>query len=400
MDMQQPLISVVTPVYRSEEILARAVGSLLAQDFRDWEAVIVDDGSPDSSWRVVQAYSWIDPRIRTIRQEHAGACIARNRGIAEAHGDYLLFLDADDWMESDALSTLHSACEKNNWIAANGLLRYVTPEGHPTSWEGGFRGDTDLFDDISNSNVLSVPSATLIRRSVLAEIGTFDRALVHCGDWDLWARLARHDGAIGHIDHIVTNYRMRPGSLSRSPRTLLRDAITTLKRIHAPDDRVLQPSRRHADGAEPSELASRICYFAVYAAGLAVSGGRYEPAEAVLDLVPQWTELQPQRAANFIFYAVCFAHCCGPEGVSQFWPDIVEPLHHLLAELERRSRTRGLAGQVIEAFDDLCEERLSSLPHRTPDRPDRTAPGVEIFSAAYETFAHNALRSLAEHQES
>src|ERR1700677_1527065 len=110
MDMQ-PLISVITPVYRSEEILARAVGSLLAQDFRDWEAVIVDDGSPDTSWRVVQAYSWIDPRIRTIRQGHSGACITRNHGIDEARGEYLLFLDADDWMESDALSALYGACD-------------------------------------------------------------------------------------------------------------------------------------------------------------------------------------------------------------------------------------------------------------------------------------------------
>jgi len=400
MDMQQPLISVITPVYRSEEILARAVGSLLAQDFRDWEAVIVDDGSPDSSWRVVQAYSWIDPRIRTIRQVHAGACIARNTGIAEARGDYLLFLDADDWMESDALSALHGACEKNGWIAAHGLLRYVTPEGHPTSWEGGYRDDADLFDAISRSNVISVPSAALLRRSVLNEIGTFDPSLVHCGDWDLWGRLARLDGAIGRIDQIVTNYRMRPGSLSRSPRTLLRDAITTLRRIHAPDSRVLRPRARHAQGADIAELASRICYFAVYAAGLAVSGGRYEPAEAVLDLVPRWTELNPQRAAEFVFYAVCFAHCCGPAGVSQFWPDIVEPLHHLLAEMERRSRTPGLAGQMIEAIDNCGEEQLSSLPGRTPDPSTIAPPGVEIFSAAYENFAHNALRSLAQQQDS
>jgi glycosyltransferase involved in cell wall biosynthesis len=400
MDMQQPLISVITPVYRSEEILARAVGSLLAQDFPDWEAVIVDDGSPDPSWRVVQAYSWIDPRIRTIHQAHAGACITRNRGIAEARGDYLLFLDADDWMESDALSALHGACEKNGWIAAHGSLRYVTPEGHPTSWEGGYKGDPDLFDAISCSNVLSVPSAALVRRSVLNEIGTFDPSLVHCGDWDLWARLARHDGTIGRVDQTVTNYRMRPGSLSRSPRTLLRDAMTTLRRIHAPDARVLNSKPRLAQGADMMELASRICYFAVYAAGLAVSGGRYEPAEAVLEMVPRWTELDPQRAAEFIFYAVCFAHCCGPEGVSQFWPDIVEPLHHLLAEIERLSRTRGLAGRMIEAMDGYSEERLSTLPQRMPEPAKVTPQGAEVFSTAYETFAHDALRSLAEQHNS
>jgi hypothetical protein len=179
----------------------------------------------------------------------------------------------------------------------------------------------------------------------------------------------------------------------------LRDAITTLRRIHAPDARVLRPKARYANGADPAELASRICYFAIYAAGLAVSGGRYEPAEAVLELVPRWTELDPDRAAEFVFYAVCFAHCCGPQGISRFWPDIVEPLHHLLAEIERRSRTRGLAGKMIETMDNYSEERLSTLPHRAAEPEKTTPPSVEIFSAAYETLAHNALRSLAEHPD-
>jgi glycosyltransferase involved in cell wall biosynthesis len=397
MNVSYPLISVVTPVYRSEEILARAIGSLLAQDLREWEAIFVDDGSPEPSWRVIQAYSWIDPRIRTIRQPHAGACVARNAGIAQARGDYLLFLDADDWMEPDALSAMVRACEENGWIATHGGLRYVTPEGYPTFWEGGHRAAGDLFDSICCSNVLSVPSAALLRKSVLSEIGVFDPTLVHCGDWDLWARLARYDGRIGRIDHTVTNYRMRHGSLSRSPRTLLRDAMTTLRRIHAPDPRVARPHPRFADGADPAELDTRICYFTVYSAGLAISAGKYEAAEAVLDLAPRWTELSPRRAAEFVFYAMCFAHCCGPEGVAHFWPGVVDALHELLAELERRTGTIGLAEEMLAAMDGWCEEPLSSLP-----LPPRTvlapSPRITAYDAPYETLAHNALRSLAQQQ--
>src|SRR5689334_11270270 len=61
--MMCPRVSVIIPVFRSEQVLARALGSLLAQDEKQWEAVVVDDGSPESSWRVTQAYAWIDPRI-------------------------------------------------------------------------------------------------------------------------------------------------------------------------------------------------------------------------------------------------------------------------------------------------------------------------------------------------
>lgn len=394
MPTDHPLVSVITPVYRSEDILARAVGSLLAQDYRNWEAILVDDGSPESSWRVVQAYSWIDPRIRPLRQVHGGACTARNTGIAESAGKYVLFLDADDWMETDALSSMVEACEENGWLAAHGGLRYVTPEGYPTQWNGGYFGEGELFDAIAGSNVLSVPSAALVRRSVFEEIGTFDPTLVHCGDWDLWARLARLDGPIGSVGKNVTNYRMRPGSLSRSPRTLLRDAITTLGRIHAPDPRVRRPRPWCADGADRSQLQPRVCYFAVYAAGLAVCGGGYETAELVLDAVHEWCELSPRRAGEFLFYAMCFAHCCGPEGVSQFWPNVVEPLHRLLAELERRTDSPGAAGEMLQAMDACCEVSLESLPLPLPDPPDAAA-AEEPFPAAYDTLAHFALQSLA-----
>src|SRR5690348_6349479 len=104
--MMCPRVSVVIPVFRSEQLLARALGSLLAQNEKQWEAVVVDDGSPESSWRVTQAYAWIDPRIRTIRQAHAGVCATRNAGIAHARGEYLLFLDSDDWLEPGALAHL------------------------------------------------------------------------------------------------------------------------------------------------------------------------------------------------------------------------------------------------------------------------------------------------------
>ena len=397
METAYPIVSIITPVYRSEDIVARAVGSLLAQDRRDWEAILVDDGSPEHSWRVVQAYGWIDPRVRAIRQVHAGACMARNTGVAEARGEYLLFLDADDWLEPDALTRLVTACESNGWAAAHGPLRYVTPEGYLTAWEGGFFGMGELFEAICCSNALSVPSSVLLRRSIFAEIGEFDPTLVHCGDWDLWARLARLDSSIGRVEGTITNYRMRPGSLSRSPRTLLRDAMTVLGRTHAPDARVLRPRPQFARGADADQLSSRICHFACYSAGLAICGrDRFEAAKVVLDLVPRWTPLSPRRAAEFVFYAMCFAHCCGPEGVADFWPNVVDPLHLLLDELERRSGTPRLAERMLAEMNAFSPIDVATLPLPLPEPLEPVARRVpDPLPPECNTLPHTLLSSLA-----
>lgn len=396
MEAPHPIVSIITPVYRSEDILARAVGSLLAQDLKDWELILVDDGSPEQSWRIVQAYAWIDARIRATRQVHGGACIARNTGIAQARGQFLLFLDADDWLEPDALSRLVSGCESHGWVAAHGPLRYVTPEGYLTSWEGGFSGPGELFEAICGSNVLSVPSSVLLRRDVLTDIGLFDPTLVHCGDWDLWARLARHDGAMGRIEGTITNYRMRPGSLSRSPKTLLRDAMMVLSRIHARDPRVLHPKAQWADGADSKQLMSRICHLATYTAGLAICGpDGFDAAMSLLDSVPHWVPLSAKRAAEFVFYAMCFAHCCGPEGVSIFWPNIAEPLNLLLGELERRAASPGLASQVMQEMNALSPVELASLPLPLPVPVEIAREPVKPAPPQCDTLPHWLLRSLA-----
>ena len=396
MNRRLPLISAVIPVFRSEDILARAIGSLLAQDVRDWEAIIVDDGSPESSWRIIQAYAWIDPRILVIRRNHEGVCATRNAGVAEAQGEYLLFLDADDWLELDAMSRLASSCESERCVAVHGRFRYTLPDGSPTEWTGGHSLATPPFEALSRSNVLSVPSSVLVRKSVLNEIGSFDQSLAHCGDWDLWGRLARHDGAIGHVDQIVTQYRMRPGSLSRSPRTLLRDAITVLRRIHLPDPRVRRPGARFAAGAGAEQLGRNIAHFAVYAAGLAVASGQPALVDAVLDLVPRWTALSPTAVGEFVFYALCFAHCRGPERAAEFWPGVASAVKHLLLELERCSHTVGLADEATQAIDCCGGGALSELASAPESVAGVDFPSMTGLAHGHDTLSHDMLRVLAQ----
>lgn len=105
-------ISIIVPVYKAENVLERAVDSVLAQTYQDWELILINDGSPDGSGALCDQYAKDDARIRVIHKENGGVSTARNLGMAEAQGMYILFLDSDDWFEPNMAETLMTALVK------------------------------------------------------------------------------------------------------------------------------------------------------------------------------------------------------------------------------------------------------------------------------------------------
>lgn len=105
---QSVLISVIVPVYNVEEYLPRCVDSILAQSYRNLEVILVDDGTKDASDKICDAYAEKDPRVRVIHKENGGLSSARNAGIAIARGEYLGFVDSDDWIEPQMYETMLS----------------------------------------------------------------------------------------------------------------------------------------------------------------------------------------------------------------------------------------------------------------------------------------------------
>ena len=106
--LDEGLISIIVPVYRTEAWLEKCVCSVLAQTDGNWELILVDDGSPDGSGALCDRLSEEDVRIRTVHQENAGVSAARNRGLEEARGAYAVFLDSDDWVDADYLERLRA----------------------------------------------------------------------------------------------------------------------------------------------------------------------------------------------------------------------------------------------------------------------------------------------------
>ena len=117
-------ISVIIPAYNSAAFLAQTLDSLLAQKLQAWEAVVVDDGSTDNTGDILARYCEKDSRIRCIKQKNAGVSAARNRGLEEATGDYVVFLDADDLYEPDALCAFAEAAKRSGADIILGRLRF------------------------------------------------------------------------------------------------------------------------------------------------------------------------------------------------------------------------------------------------------------------------------------
>lgn len=110
---ENKLISVIVPVYNAEKTLARCLESIQRQTYTNWEAILVDDGSIDQSGTVCDVFSLKDPRFHNFHTENNGAASTRNFGIQRAEGEYLAFLDADDWLEPEALEMLLGLLEKS-----------------------------------------------------------------------------------------------------------------------------------------------------------------------------------------------------------------------------------------------------------------------------------------------
>jgi glycosyltransferase involved in cell wall biosynthesis len=201
-----PLVSVVIPVFNSAPLIGSALRSVFSQTFTDFEVVVVDDGSEDHRELNAALSEWAG-RIHCIRQANGGPARARNTGIAQARGQFIAFLDADDEWLPEKLAVQVEYFRRH---PETGLLHTGVVDGLPAG--GAVAGPPrhafcDLFHTAFFINTLTV----MIPRRVLEEVGGFDeRREVHIEDWDLWLRIAaRHP--IGYIPSPLAYHR--PGGL-------------------------------------------------------------------------------------------------------------------------------------------------------------------------------------------
>lgn len=189
------MISVIIPLYNKEAGIATALRSVLAQTYQDFEVVVVDDGSTDDGASIVEHCA--DPRIRLICQENAGVSAARNKGIAEAKGEYVAFLDADDeWMPEflEEIVTLQHEFPECKAQATNYIFNSRGVKAQTILRKLPFKSKrgvlTNYFEVASCSHPPVWTSAICIERALLQEIGVFPLGIKSGEDLLTWARIA------------------------------------------------------------------------------------------------------------------------------------------------------------------------------------------------------------------
>ena len=204
----RPAISVVLPVYDGERYVAEAVESILVQTFRDFELLIVDDGSKDGSLEILRDYAGRDPRVRLTSRPNAGLVPTLNEMLARARGEFIARMDADDvalperFARELAYLRTHPEClavgSAVDWIDPEGelLKRHVPPLGHD---------EIDAAHLRSREAEICHPSV-LVRASAFERVGLYDAALDGAEDLDLWLRMAEV-GKLANLAEPLLRYR-------------------------------------------------------------------------------------------------------------------------------------------------------------------------------------------------
>ena len=210
-----PAVSVVIPLYNSEETIGAAIKSVLDQTFKDFELIVIDDGSTDDSVNIVRSFQ--DDRIHLFLFENSGAPTARNRGIEKAKGELVAFIDSDDVWTAEKLADQVNAVSNNPTV---GLVYswsdYIDTQGEFVCSGKRVIASEDLeknYAALLVSNFLENGSTPLIRRKVLDDLGGFDTSLKSSQDLDLYLRIAIKYRFIA-VPKVQVKYRIMPGSIT------------------------------------------------------------------------------------------------------------------------------------------------------------------------------------------
>ena len=183
----KPLVTVIIPTYNRGWIIQEAIDSVLKQDFNDFELIVVDDGSDDNTPEILRGYG---KAIKVLRQSNRGVSAARNRGIAEASGRLIAFLDSDDLWLPGKLSTQVKFFETNSDALINQTQELWIRNGlraNPKKRHHKFSG---MIFKRSLELCLVSPSAVMIAKKLFNTVGVFDEHLPACEDYDLWLRIS------------------------------------------------------------------------------------------------------------------------------------------------------------------------------------------------------------------
>ena len=232
----QPLVSVIMPAYNAETYIADSIQSVLAQTYKDWELVVVDDGSLDRTAGIVQEFARRDGRIKYIFQENGRLGKARNTGIANATGSLIGFLDSDDlWIETKLAIQTRAIAEQDADVVFSNCYIFTdqnTKDETRTfeSFAGKFSG-ASILDLLVRENRIPVLTV-LLKKAVFDRVGLFEEGKAYhgCEDYDLWMKLAKAGFVFYGLPEALARYRRHDNAMTAIASNLYKPMLLIVQR--------------------------------------------------------------------------------------------------------------------------------------------------------------------------
>ncbi len=259
-----PLVSIIVPCYNYAHFLSDTLANISSQEFEDWECIIIDDGSTDPTSEVAGKFLQVDPRFRYHYKQNGGLAAARNSGLMLAKGEFIQFLDADDFISPDKLSHQTQFMIQQTSIDISYTQAFYFFSDRPEERYGSFSitdqatvevkkehwipqitgAGNAVLGDLVLYNIAPV-NCMLTRKTLLDKVGGFDESYSCLEDWDLWLRCAFNGARFSFLDHrdAFATVRIHTTSMSHNRFDM------SLQRI-----RRLMQSRRIIEEKQPSDL--------------------------------------------------------------------------------------------------------------------------------------------------
>jgi glycosyltransferase involved in cell wall biosynthesis len=220
-------VSVVVTCFNQAQFIGEAIASAQRQGPR--EVVVIDDGSTDNTATVVAGF----PQVRYLRQGNQGVVAARNRGLRESTGRYIVFLDGDDVLLDGALDAGARLLDGAPGLGfVYGRCQMIDVNGAPVPHVSPAIDSPDLYDALLRRNDVWMPGQVMHRRAAVDQVGGFDASVDHSSDLDLYLRLARDFGGASH-SRIVAHWRQHGTNTSRRHVLMLRSTLRAVQRQRA-----------------------------------------------------------------------------------------------------------------------------------------------------------------------
>ncbi len=229
-----PLISIVIPTYNHGNYLPRALQSILDQTYRNWEAIIIDNYSTDDTDKIIKAY--VDPRIKYLKIRNYGVIAkSRNAGILKANGEWIAFLDSDDWWTKDKLEVCFKKINQDvDFIYHQMKIKSNKPTLFSRNKTNNKQLRKPILKDLLiGGNVIS-NSSVVVRKNLLEKIGYIDerKDLVAAEDYHSWMRIAKLTNNFFYIPQILGYYFQHDQSLSKKNMSIpYKNAVSEFKEL-------------------------------------------------------------------------------------------------------------------------------------------------------------------------